>query len=260
MLRTLLCTALLCLSYSFAQAQDIVDIDAEVEMLPCYPDCTLEEELEYSELLQEWQFTDLGLDIFESFSDEEQFDVQKSSANELYAKLARSAQSVSDFPYSALKAQVEFFFRYSSSINNKNYLVLIDFRQASRNRRMFIFNTSSGQMTSHYTSHGVNSGRLYATKFSNIMGSKQSTLGFLVSGTTYYGKNGKSLNLHGLESRNNRAFERRIVVHKASYVSADYIRRNGMVGNSWGCPAVENQEHYLVDRLSGGVLFYKFYN
>ena len=47
--------------------------------------------------------------------------------------------------------------------------------------------------------HGRNSGEKYATSFSNREGSFKSSLGFYKTENTYYGKNGYSLVLDGLE-------------------------------------------------------------
>ena len=78
-----------------------------------------------------------------------------------------------------------------------------------------------------------------ATKFSNIPSSHQSSLGFYVTAETYYGKNGLSLFIDGMEKKfNSKARERYIVVHGSDYATENYIQRSGRLGRSWGCPAV----------------------
>lgn len=87
--------------------------------------------------------------------------------------------------------------------------------------------------------HGRNSGELYADKFSNTPNSNQSSLGFYVTGSTYIGKHGTSLKLHGVEKGiNNNAESRAIVMHAADYVSETFIKKVGRPGRSFGCPAI----------------------
>ena len=61
-----------------------------------------------------------------------------------------------------------------------------------------------------------------------------------VTEDTYVGKNGYSLRLDGLDRGvNDRARERAIVMHGAPYVSEPFVRANGRLGRSWGCPAMQ---------------------
>ena len=90
-----------------------------------------------------------------------------------------------------------------------------------------------------YVSHGVNTGNLNATKFSNRVNSKKSSLGFFLTNETYFGSNGYSLRLDGLEPGiNNNARKRTIVIHGAKYANPDFIKKTGRLGRSWGCPAL----------------------
>ena len=76
--------------------------------------------------------------------------------------------------------------------------------------------------------HGRNSGEKYATSFSNREGSFKSSLGFYKTENTYYGKNGYSLVLDGLERGiNDKAKERAIVMHGAAYADPSTIRSCG---------------------------------
>lgn len=120
----------------------------------------------------------------------------------------------------------------------ENTLAIIDFSKPSSERRLYIMNLKTGAMTKHFVAHGKGSGVNLPTKFSNIDGSKMSSLGLYVGGNTYYGGHGESLNLYGLEPSNDKAAERDIVVHAANYVSEDFVKERGRLGRSWGCPAV----------------------
>ncbi len=100
-----------------------------------------------------------------------------------------------------------------------------------------------------------------ATKFSNENESHQTSLGLFVTDTAYVGKNGYSLRLDGLdEGFNDRARERAIVMHGAPYVSEAFVKANGRLGRSWGCPAVSDAvARELIDRVKGGSLVFAYY-
>jgi hypothetical protein len=81
-----------------------------------------------------------------------------------------------------------------------------------------------------------------------------SSLGFYVTGNEYEGKHGHSLRLQGLdEGFNTNAFARSIVMHGADYVSEDFIKQNGRLGRSLGCPALPlDQYAQIIDAVQGG--------
>jgi hypothetical protein len=65
-----------------------------------------------------------------------------------------------------------------------------------------------------------------------------SSLGLFVTRDTYVGRHGRSLRLDGLEPGvNDRALERAIVMHGASYVGPRFIAKHGRLGRSC-CPAL----------------------
>lgn len=87
--------------------------------------------------------------------------------------------------------------------------------------------------------HGRNSGKEFASKFSNKSESFQSSLGFYATGEVYQGKHGLSLRLDGLEyGINDNARYRAVVIHGADYVSEKFAKTQGRLGRSLGCPAV----------------------
>ena len=54
--------------------------------------------------------------------------------------------------------------------------------------------------------------------------------------------------------------DRGIVIHGASYVSADFARLHGRIGRSWGCPALrEAVARDVIDRVKGGGLLFAYY-
>ncbi len=103
-------------------------------------------------------------------------------------------------------------------IENK-LLSIVDFSLPSTEKRLWILDMESNKVLYHtYVSHGKNTGGNMATKFSNTPNSLQSSLGFYVTAETYYGKNGLSLFIDGMEKEfNSKARERYVVIHGADY-------------------------------------------
>ncbi len=142
-------------------------------------------------------------------------------------------------------------------------LSIVDFTKPSSRKRLHVIDLKKRKVL-HYTyvSHGRNTGDLYASKFSNTHQSLQSSLGFYKTAETYYGKHGYSLKLDGLERGfNSNARARAVVMHGADYVSADYVRREGRLGRSWGCPAVPREEaRPIINQVKGGNCLFIYKN
>lgn len=119
-------------------------------------------------------------------------------------------------------------------------LTIVDFSQPSTRKRLYVVDLAKRRLLFHsWVAHGQNSGTLYARQFSNMAESFQSSPGFYQTGLPYFGKNGYSLKLRGLERGiNDRAEERAIVMHGADYVNPRILQSQGYLGRSWGCPAV----------------------
>ncbi len=120
----------------------------------------------------------------------------------------------------------------------ESYAAIIDFSKPSDEKRLYVMNLKTGEVSKHLVAHGKGSGVTVPVKFSNVNESKMTSLGLYLAGDTYKGKHGQSLNLYGLEASNNKAARRDIVMHSAKYVSEDYAKSQGRIGRSWGCPAV----------------------
>ena len=138
-------------------------------------------------------------------------------------------------------------------------LTLIDYSLPSTQPRFWVLDLEHGRVLFHeLVAHGAESGDNYAVRFSNIDGSRQTSLGLFLTGSTYEGGNGYSLRLRGLDpGLNDRAEERAIVMHGAWYVSPDQIRRYGRLGRSWGCPALaKNIAPRVIDRIKDGTFLF----
>jgi hypothetical protein len=88
-----------------------------------------------------------------------------------------------------------------------------------------------------------------------------SSPGFYITRETYQGGNGYSLKLEGVERGiNDKAYERGIVIHGASYVSNDYVNSQGYIGRSWGCPAVPvTMNAPIINTIKNGTCLFVFH-
>ena len=147
-------------------------------------------------------------------------------------------------------------------LGQRGTLTIIDFERPSTERRLWVIDTRDGALLHHeLVAHGKNSGEDLATAFSNIVDSKQSSIGLFVTAETYDGKHGLSLRLDGLEPTvNDRARERYIVIHGADYVSEAHIEAFGRLGRSWGCPALPLEASAtIINRIAEGTLLFAYY-
>jgi hypothetical protein len=67
-----------------------------------------------------------------------------------------------------------------------------------------------------------------------------------------------SLQLSGIESGiNDNAKQRAIVMHGADYVTEQFIKKQGYIGRSLGCPAVPQSEvKEIIQTIKGASLLY----
>lgn len=141
-------------------------------------------------------------------------------------------------------------------------LAVIDYSLPSTEPRLWVFDLDRGElMFEELVSHGQGSGNAEATEFSNTPESHQSSLGLFRTMNSYYGRNGYSLRLEGLEPGvNDLAYQRAIVIHGADYVSEAFIQRTGRLGRSHGCPAVRQDVTYpLIDSLKEDHYLFAYY-
>lgn len=142
---------------------------------------------------------------------------------------------------------------------NRQILTLIDFTKPSNQQRLAVIDMEKGEVLfKSLVAHGRNSGDRYAKSFSNVNGSHKSSLGFYLTGTTYNGKNGYSLKLIGLEKNfNDKAYERAIVIHGATYCDPSIISHGARLGRSLGCPALPPQLSVpIINTIKGGTILF----
>lgn len=147
------------------------------------------------------------------------------------------------------------------AIINDDLISIVDFTKSSAQKRLYVIDLEHHQLLFNtYVAHGQNSGKEFANRFSNAPESFQSSLGFYETSETYQGKNGYSMHLTGLEKGiNDKADQRAIVMHGAPYVSESFIRSQGYIGRSWGCPAVpEKLTRPIIDKIKNGTCLFIF--
>ncbi|AMR26779.1 hypothetical protein A0257_06415 [Hymenobacter psoromatis] len=138
---------------------------------------------------------------------------------------------------------------------SQQHLTVVDFDLPSTEKRLWVLDLNSNKILFHtLVAHGHNSGENGADQFSNTDQSNMSSLGFYVTGQEYEGKHGHSLRLQGMdEGFNTNAFARSIVMHGADYVSEEFIKQNGRLGRSLGCPALPLAQYsQIIDAVQGG--------
>ena len=146
--------------------------------------------------------------------------------------------------------------------NDPHTLTVIDYSKPSTEKRLWVFDLDNHELLyEELVAHGQGSGDKVATAFSNTDESHQSSLGLFKTADAYVGKNGYSLRLDGLDRGvNDHARDRAIVLHGAPYVSEAFVKANGRLGRSWGCPAVsEEVARELIDHVKGGGLVFAYH-
>ncbi|KTC90733.1 murein L,D-transpeptidase catalytic domain family protein [Fluoribacter dumoffii] len=142
----------------------------------------------------------------------------------------------------SLKCAIEY------NVDHNNILTLIDYSLPSNKKRLWVFDLNAKKLLFHtYVSHGIKSGTLLTNYFSNKFNSKASSIGVYQTQEAYYGRDGLSLRLDGLDRNfNDNASGRAVVMHSGWYVEERFIKKYGRPGRSWGCPALPLQNSNAI--------------
>ncbi|WP_169728020.1 murein L,D-transpeptidase catalytic domain family protein [Adhaeribacter aquaticus] len=174
--------------------------------------------------------------------------VVKESAEDSYEKYVNEIYDAADLRRAGLKKDI--FKRAIVGYHNlklagqvspyKSVLSIVDFNKSGKNKRFWTIDLKAKKLVfNSLVAHGQGSGGDKPFAFSNKPNSHQSSLGFYVTDKTYYGVHGLALRLDGVDKGfNTNARNRAIVVHGADYVSKDFIKANGYLGRSFGCPVL----------------------
>jgi hypothetical protein len=162
--------------------------------------------------------------------------------------------------------------------SKKDVLAVFDISQPSANKRFYVFDFKSGQVTAHYAAHGRDNGpNARATKFkgfqtdldmvplgplktahSEVM-DHYKTIVDRYDGTSY--PNMIVVGLDGTTSYNSYISHTppfKWIIHPNWYTTAGFrAKNNGMIGRSNGCITVDPVENnQLITRLQDGALIY----
>jgi hypothetical protein len=176
------------------------------------------------------------------------------SAKDIEFKYEKIFAQNPSIPHAPLLRLLSYFDASAANIKNKEYITFVDFSLDSNVPRMYVIDMRDGTATKYLVAHGSGTdpkktGK--ARRFSNREESNMSSLGIYYTGNTFDGRHDNSLQLMGLESTNNKALDRGILVHGAAYVSPD----RDPLGRSSGCFAVEEKHiDKIVDEIKHGSL------
>ena len=147
-------------------------------------------------------------------------------------------------------------------VRNKNFITIADFSKSSDQKRLYVIDLKRNKlMFQSLVAHGRNSGLEYANSFSNENDSHKSSLGFYITMNTYTGDCGYALKLKGCEKGfNDHAYKRAIVMHGSEYVTDQFLKSNGFLGRSFGCPALpEKISKKIIDVIKNGTCLFLYH-
>ena len=132
-----------------------------------------------------------------------------------------------------------------------NTVVVVDFTKDALQKRLYVYNIRGIDSPKLLFNSEVATGCGCKDRhYSNEFGSKCSSPGLYHTAEPWFGQDGRSMRVRGLQRGiNNNAYDRFILIHGASYV------RPGHVGHSFGCFAVpRNKIDLLLDILRNGAI------
>jgi hypothetical protein len=144
----------------------------------------------------------------------------------------------------------------------RDVLSIIDFTLPSSAQRLWVLDVARAAVLFHVrAAHGRGSGDAQAERFSDRMDSHATSLGLFITGSTYSGKHGYSLQIDGLEPGvNGHARQRGVVIHPADYMTERFVEQHGRAGRSYGCPALDPAvSKPVIDAIKGGSVLWAYY-
>lgn len=147
-------------------------------------------------------------------------------------------------------------------LKNARYLSIVDFTKPSNVKRFFVLDMEKLELViASITAHGIGSDPDSSTipyRFSNREGSKASSIGFYITGDTYFNYrplDSLGLCLFGLDKGyNDSAAAREVVVHfgATEFAGRVYVTDSG-AARSYGCPALPRSTNAaIINLIKGG--------
>lgn len=214
--------------------------------------------------------TTLAFNFFGLFSDKPQLQqqVQPQQQTQFQQHSQPISSSFEQSPSGLKPSVLKLAYRaYNNAIKmglkiNKGIITIIDYSQLSSEKRLWVIDLYKHKVLFNtYVAHGKYSGEDQTVNFSNRSGSLESSIGLYLTKNTYFGHDGYSLVLEGLDKGfNDQAESRHIVMHGANYVNENMIKSHGRIGRSWGCPAVPiNLAPSIIKTIENGSLIVAYY-
>lgn len=158
------------------------------------------------------------------------------------------------------------YLKSKNLLANAKYLSIVDFSKPSNTARLFVLDVLKMQTVfSSITAHGFGSdpdSLVVPYRFSNDNDSRQSSVGFYLTGSTYYNHrpdDSLGLCLFGLDiGFNNNAALREIVIHYGATERSGkvYVTDSG-AARSYGCPALPLSSNTpIINLINGGSCLY----
>jgi hypothetical protein len=188
----------------------------------------------------------------------------RAAANTAIQALKPSVRNLSP---RALETAVNAYYAYQSAHPaeiKKPYLYFVDFGQSQNAQRGYVFDMKTLKIVEgpFTVAQGSGSGVGVPSRFSNTSGSRATSLGLYLTGSTYgfrghsHGRPYSSLGLRlngKSKGYNDKALARGVVAHGAPYVTAN------RAGKSQGCPAMEPaRAARLLPKLANGSVVFLF--
>lgn len=190
-----------------------------------------------------------------------EFDSKKVILDDIYAdvNLADTALSRDIFTM-ALKGLKKL--DINGKLQNPNIVTIADYSQSSNKKRFYVIDLKNKKLLYNtYVAHGRNTGDEYAKSFSNDEGSLKSSLGFYITENPIIGSHtGFALLINGVEKGfNDHAIKRAIIIHAAEYATENFIKKNGRLGRSLGCPALPpDLNKPIIETIKGGTCLFLY--
>ena len=190
-----------------------------------------------------------------------EFDAGKAIYNDVYTavKLADTGlgRNIFDLAIKGLKK-----LDLKGKLNNPTIVTIADYSQSSSKKRLYVIDLKNRKLLFNtYVAHGRNTGEEFAKSFSNKEGSLKSSLGFYITEHPIIGAHtGFALLINGVEKGfNDNALRRAIIIHGADYASENYLKKNGKLGRSWGCPALPTVlNKRIIESIKGGTCLFVY--
>jgi len=156
----------------------------------------------------------------------------------LRAEIFNPFATIASKPFDPLSIAREQLARHAHSIALADRVGVVDFGQPSRAPRFALVDMLRGRVDYYPVTHGRGSDPEHdgwLKHFSNRVGSLATSRGAYSTSDYYWGANGSSMRLKGLEADNSNADTRAIVIHGAWYAEPTLISEQGKLGRSEGC-------------------------